>query len=349
VTVTASSVRVRGRLACAGLVFACALAPFAAAAQSRTVADRPTRIDVQARPFVSFDVRDAARRRFGALEFRGGLVLTSPNPKFGGLSALRVSPDGTGFLAASDKGDWFRGRMVYRDGRPLALADVETAPMLGPDGRSLADRGWYDTESMAIDGDFVYVAIERVHQIVRFDFSKGGLAARGQPIDLPPIIRTLPGNQGLEALVHVPKGLPLAGALIAISERGLDPSGNIRAFIIGGPHRGRFSVRRSDDFDITDAALLPSGDLVILERRFSVAAGAATRIRRIALAEIKPEATVDGPVLMEADLAYEIDNMEAISIHRTAGGDIVLTMFSDNNFSPIQRTLLLQFTLIDER
>jgi hypothetical protein len=349
VTVTAFTVRAFARLGFAGLVFALALAPIAAASQSRPGADRPTRVDVQARPFVSFDVRDAARRRFGALEFRGGLVLTSPNAKFGGLSALRVSPDGTGFLAASDKGDWFRGRIVYRDGRPNALADIETAPMLGPDGRPLADRGWYDTESMAIDGDFVYVAIERVHQIVRFDFSRGGLAARGQPIDLPPIIRTLPGNQGLEALVHVPKGLPLAGALIAISERGLDPSGNIRAFIIGGPQRGRFSVRRSDDFDITDAALLPSGDLVILERRFSVAAGVATRIRRIALAEIKPEATVDGPVLMEADLAYEIDNMEAMSVHRTSGGDIVLTLFSDNNFSPIQRTLLLQFTLIDER
>jgi hypothetical protein len=31
-------------------------------------------------------------------------------------------------------------------------------------------------------------------------------------------------------------------------------------------------------------------------------------------------------------------------VHRS-GGDIVLTLISDNNFSPIQRNVLLQFTL----
>jgi hypothetical protein len=37
--------------------------------------------------------------------------------------------------------------------------------------------------------------------------------------------------------------------------------------------------------------------------------------------------------------------MEGLSVHRTADGEIVLTLISDNNFSAIQRTLLLQFTL----
>ena len=54
---------------------------------------------------------------------------------------------------------------------------------------------------------------------------------------------------------------------------------------------------------------------------------------------------VDGPVLMEADLGYEIDNMEGLAVHRAANGDTVLTLVSDDNFSVIQRTLLLQFTL----
>jgi hypothetical protein len=49
-----------------------------------------------------------------------------------------------------------------------------------------------------------------------------------------------------------------------------------------------------------------------------------------------------------ADMGFEIDNMESLSVHRTAAGDIVLTLVSDDNFSPIQRTLLLQFTLVDE-
>ena len=47
------------------------------------------------------------------------------------------------------------------------------------------------------------------------------------------------------------------------------------------------------------------------------------------------------------DLGYEIDNMEGLSVHRAAGGEIVLTLVSDDNFSVVQRTLLLQFTLAE--
>ena len=36
-----------------------------------------------------------------------------------------------------------------------------------------------------------------------------------------------------------------------------------------GPRAGVFSVKRTDDFDVTDATFLPDGDLVVLERKFS--------------------------------------------------------------------------------
>ena len=55
----------------------------------------------------------------------------------------------------------------------------------------------------------------------------------------------------------------------------------------------------------------------------------------------------DGEVLLEVDRRYEIDNMEGIDVHVTPEGETVLTMVSDDNFSMIQRTLLLQFTLVD--
>src|SRR5262245_60752791 len=101
------------------------------------------------------------------------------------------------------------------------------------------------------------------------------------------------------------------------------------------------------NFDITDAALLPSGDVLLLERRFSWSSGLAVRMRRVALGEIKPGAVVDGPILFDVDLGYEIDNMEGLSVHRSAGGETVLTLISDDNFSAVQRTLLLQFTLAE--
>ena len=164
---------------------------------------------------------------------------------------------------------------------------------------------------------------------------------------LPPAAKKLPYNKGLEALVTVPKGLKLEGTLIALSERGLDAEGNLIAFLIGGPTPGQFSVRRSNNFDISDAVTLPPGDLLVLERKFSLVEGVGIRIRRIPLNSVAPDAVVDGPSIFEADLGQEIDNMEGIDAHVTPEGDTVLTMVSDDNFSMIQRTLLLQFTLVE--
>ena len=79
----------------------------------------------------------------------------------------------------------------------------------------------------------------------------------------------------------------------------------------------------------------------------AVEAFAQLGVRRIAIDGVKPGATIDGPTLMEADLGYEIDNMEGIDAHRTESGETVLTLISDDNFSFLQRTLILQFTLIE--
>jgi hypothetical protein len=306
----------------------------------------PVAIEVNARPIAAFDNSDHSRTRFGALEYRSGLVLTSGFRAFGGLSGLRLDAKGERFISFSDKGNWFTGRIVYEGRAMTGLADVEAAPMLGPDGKPITTRGWFDSESIALDGQVVYIGLERVNKVLRFDFAKGFTRARAEEVPLPAAVAKLPFNKGLEALVFVPKGLPLAGTLIAMSERGLNAEGNLIAFLVGGKTPGQFAVRRTDKFDISDAVLLPSGDLLILERKFSWLSGIGIRIRRIALASIAPNALVDGPAIFTADLGDEVDNMEGIDAHVTPEGDTVLTMISDDNFSMLERTLLLQFTLV---
>ncbi|TGN82764.1 twin-arginine translocation pathway signal [Bradyrhizobium yuanmingense] len=317
----------------------------------------PVSVEVNARSIANFEPRDRSRTRFGSLDFRSGLVLTSPYRGFGGLSGLRfLDAKGERFLAISDQGGWFTGTIRYSGREMVGLTDVEAAPVLGADGRPITEkRLWYDTESLARDGNLVYVGLERVNQILRYDFAKGATGARGEVIAVPPALRKLPYNKGLEAMVVVPKAQgpgksqaqPLAGTLIAFSERGLDADGNLLAFLIGGSTPGQFSVRRSENFDISDAVLLPSGDLLILERKFSWFTGVNIRIRAIPLKSIAPSAVVDGLTLFAADLGHEIDNMEGIDAHVTADGETVLTLISDDNFSMLQRTLLLQFTLAE--
>ena len=317
-----------------------------AASDEFTVA-APVSIEVNARAIPSFDTGDRSRVRFGSLEYRSGLVLTSRFRGFGGMSGFRLDPKGERFIAVTDKGSWITGRIVYSGREMTGLGDVEAAPLLGPDGRPITARGWYDSELLALDGTLAYVGLERVNRILRYDLAKGFTRARGEEIAVPPALRKLPNNKGLEALVMVPKNLPLAGTLIAFSERGLDADGNIMAFLIGGRTPGQFGLRRSQNFDIADAVLLPSGDLMVLERKFSWLSGIAIRIRRIPFKSVAPGAVVDGPTIFDADLGYESDNMEGIDAHITPDGDTVLTLVSDDNFSMLQRNLLLQFTLVE--
>jgi hypothetical protein len=305
----------------------------------------PVDITVRSFPVNAFLPSDSSRTVFGRLEYRGGLELQSDYRGFGGLSALRTDANGQRLTAITDNGQWLTAR-IDMEGKKLAgLSQARMAAILGPQGRPLADSGDWDVESLWIEGGTAYVGVERTHRIFRFDtFGRDGITARGTPMPVPMGERRLPANRGIEALGVLPRPSPLAGTLMAISERGLNSSGDIRGFLFT-PTPREFYVKRTNDFDVTDLAFLPGGDLLILERWFSIWRGLGMRIRRIDLASIKPGATVDGPIVMSADLSAQIDNMEGLSVHRDEAGDTILTLISDNNFSFLQRTLLLQFAL----
>jgi hypothetical protein len=93
-----------------------------------------------------------------------------------------------------------RGSIAYRDGKPVGIAEAEIAPILDSDGEPLSARGWYDAEPLTERDGTLYVGIERVEQIVRFDYRRDGLRARGQPVNAPPISRLSPTTKVWSAL-----------------------------------------------------------------------------------------------------------------------------------------------------
>ena len=94
-------------------------------------------------------------------------------------------------------------------------------------------------------------------------------------------------------------------------------------------------------------AFLPDGDLLLLERQFGLFTGFRTRIRRIAADALRPDASVSGPVLFESGASHEIDNTEGLAVHRQ-DGETILSLISDDNFSSLQRTVLVEFALVDQ-
>ena len=83
-----------------------------------------------------------------------------------------MEPDGEHFLAVTDRGSWLRGRIVYRDGKPASIADVELAPILGGDGTPLAAYKWFDVESLTESDGLFYVGIERVEPDRALQYSR---------------------------------------------------------------------------------------------------------------------------------------------------------------------------------
>jgi len=244
----------------------------------------------------------------------------------------------------TDRGYWLTAKGGSRNGKLTGLEDVEMAAILGGSGRPLSRSGLYDTESLCIHDGTAYVGIERKHEIARFDWARDGVEARARPVPVPPELKRLPRNRGLEALGVMPVG-PLKGALVAIAERSGKEDEPTLGALVGGPQPGLLRLARPELPDITDLAFLPSGDMLVLERWYQPLRGVGMRIRRIAGRDIRPGALVDGQRLIEADLGFEIDNMEGLSVHLEEGRT-VLTLVSDDNFSFLQRTLLLEFELL---
>ncbi|MEP9354591.1 esterase-like activity of phytase family protein [Xanthobacter sp. KR7-65] len=299
----------------------------------------PEAIAVAARPIATFRIGDEGTR-FGPLAFRGGLVLTSPFPGFGGISGFTLGPDGR-FLAVTDAGLFLSGQLDTDGDRPTGLSDVTAAALLDAQGRVQAQRGREDVESLTLAPDAAYVAMEGVNEIWRYP--RDPLGKPGKPVPAP-AVRELRGNSGLESLVFVPAGA-LAGALVAIGEEGAKAQDDLPGFILGGRTPGTFTIAKSGRFDATDLALGPDGNFYLLERHYAPLEGVSLQIRRFPAAEVRPGAHISGEVLGRFDMGYEIDNMEGLAVTRGAAGEILLTLISDDNFNPLQRTILLRFAV----
>lgn len=291
--------------------------------------------------------QDAADR--SAPRFLGGLEITSDDSRFGGLSGLRIKEQGSRLFAVSDTALWFTA-IIERDpeGRLGGLSMPLLSCLCRRDGTPYGNKHWGDSEALEISGNKAWVAFERLNRINVY--SLDGRLLPESPSQAVPSFRPfdIAYNEGLEALARFPDGSHLQGHFIAIAEESPNARGDHRAFIASADDIREFAIGRSDGYSITDATFLPSGDLLILERKFGWQIGLHMRIRRLDPAAISPGVTLEGETILEASLSSGIDNMEGISAWKNAAGETIVTLVSDDNFNSIQRTILLEFLLQGE-
>lgn len=327
-----------------------AFAPASAQVKPSTRDVTVTPIEVTATPIAGFEIGNPSRTLFGRLVWRGGLVLKSASDSFGGWSGLVLDPDGHGFAAVSDAGVWMTGRIVYDQERPTGIANARLGPILASNGQPVRRNRDRDAEAMTlIEGSAsrgsVLIAFEQNHRIGRFDIDRNGLSKPRHYLELPPEMKKKRRGDGIEA-VAVMSGGRWKGSPVAFAEHMPDGNGHHRGWIWVKGKPESFRLVDIGGFSITDAASLPDGSLLILERRFRWLEGVKMRLRLVDKDELRPGAVITGETLLDVAMGHQIDNMEAIAVHRDRHGEIVLTIMSDDNFNAfIQRTILLQFAL----
>lgn len=293
--------------------------------------------------------KDTSLNRVGRLHYMGGLKITSSRRKFGGISSFVISPDGHQILAISDRGLWLTAHMVYDQNNHLS--DLTNGRMARLKNLS----GHRDAEALtAVDGAGYVVSFEgpnrlRYFQAKRPDDYGSLFSARAQKIsfapDLPDDFGSLPQNLGIEALTTLPDGRMLAFSENTVIKEGVAQA---QGWLIGHGKIETLSYEISPSYRPTDMATLPGGDILVLERHFSLAKGLAARLTLLPAMSVKAGKTIKGDVI--ADLAYpfNLDNMEALAVRQNAAGETIIYIMSDNNYNRLQRNLLMMFRLDDQ-
>lgn len=290
---------------------------------------------------VELDPKEPGPKQLGGLTFLSGFELRSSDPRFGGISGLVLSADGSMLYAVSDRGFWVSIQIRHdAAGRLAAFGPMEIFTLLTPGGGPVTGRE-RDAEGLAQerDGSFI-VSFEQIHRLWHYPPPPAAFKAPAQPVPVPAGLAGAPSNGGIEAVTVLPDG-----RLLIITEEYENPDGSLKGWFL---QEGRFdpiSYFPSEGFRVTDGAALANGDLLVLERRYGGLGSWAARVKRVSKEGLRTGARLSGQELARLDPPLAVDNFEGIAVREDPNAGTLVYIISDDNYSPLQRTLLLQFRL----
>ena len=268
----------------------------------------------------------------GAAVYVGTYVWRDPGADFGGFSGFDLQADGVSYVAVSDRSTLLAG-VLTRDAHGAVIgAGIDFRGVLGRQRGKVKLGKVGDSEGLAFDpAGGTFVSFEGGSRIVRYP-ELGGPA---DPVPGPDAFAGFPSNEGLEALA-----CDADGVLYTIPEHAMlrGPAFPVYRYRAGLWDRA-FAIPATRSFVPVGADVGPDGFLYVLERDFLGIRGFASRVVRFDLLALGPEEEL----LRTAPGIH--DNLESIAVWRDTAGDLRLTMISDDNFSLLQQTQLVDYRL----
>lgn len=268
------------------------------------------------------------QKRLGRLVFLQGWALTSNDPRFGGISGLHV--DRREVLAVSDSG-WVIG-FTLREGGTVRGA-VRPVRSGAPD----RNKAGTDAESLVVRGREAWLGFEHANVVRRYRMPDWKLIGSA----VPAAIAKWNENRGPEAMVR------LADGRFLVFSEGSGGDSRVALFngdpAAGAEGRG-LRYRPPQGYRITDAAVLPDGRLLLLNRRARLFEGFSAKLSLAALPPLEEGALISGEVIADFTKPVTTDNLEGLGVAQE-GGRTIVWIASDDNYNPLQRTLILKFAL----
>ena len=257
--------------------------------------------------------------------------------EFGGFSGSRRSPDGRDLVALADNAQWLTASVETRDGPPCGACPTPSSRRsLARTASRCAGPASTIRKASRSPAEPPMSAIERSPALFRFDLGAGRpFRPRARRLPCRPeralCFRAIADSKR-SASRRRARRLPVPSSPL--------PSGPIRradapttGFILTGPAARILPGRALRRFRRHRPRFLPTGDMLLLERRFSLLRG----LCHAACAASPPVRSgrrrlVDGPVIFrERSVACRSTTWKAWRCIATAG-ETVVTMISDDNF-----------------
>lgn len=292
---------------------------------------------------VRLDPGNPGRRNVGQLEYLEGVEIREHGPGIGGYSALSVAGDR--FTLLSDGGNFLKFRWL--GGERFSDPVVGALPK-GP-GQGWVKADW-DSESMAVDPATrqIWVGYENRNEIWRYTPDFGRETGHVKSTSMNFIY-----NSGAESLVRRRDGSFIVLSEVDYKRCGIAPYERLHCGIlfdtdpVEAPERYvRFGYKAPPDYLPVDAAELPDGRLLVLNRAFGPPFGFSSKLTLIDAEAIQEGAVVEGRTIATLDRPLIHDNFEGVAVGQENGRTIIWIVSDDNQLF-LQRTLLLKFALVE--
>jgi hypothetical protein len=274
------------------------------------------------------------------LRYVDGWSLSSRDDDFGGLSSL-MTANGK-FIAMSDSGAIIR--FTIDAGGKISGASVNPLPRGCASDIDKRDR---DSESIAHDPatGLFWIGFEWRNVICRSDPP----LSKAERLVKPEVMKHWAKTGGPEAIVRLADGRFLIFAEFAKGSNALpelviadrDPTAPDARF-----NRALY-MAPEHHFSPTDAAQLPDGRLIVINRRFEPPVYFSARLSLLDPIPAKVSGILSGKTIAKFGRPGLTSNFEGVAISNE-GGRTFVWLISDDNYMWIENTYLLKFELLPE-